>query len=151
MISVYSDGSSSSRGGKPGGWAWVMVRDETQVLYADYGGDPKTTNNCMELTAAIKGLEAVILCKAFGEIGPEEMIELVSDSQYVLGLASGGYTPSANLELAERIRYLHDELKVRTRWVRGHQGNTWNERADSLAGRGKAEIKAQIEPQSPSR
>lgn len=141
MISVYSDGSSGARGGKAGGWAFVVVRDEVEVITAGYGSDPSTTNNVMELTGAIRGLEAVAVARAMGLVRPDELIELVSDSQYVLGLASGGYTPSTNLELAKEVKRLLSDLNGRTRWVRGHQGDTWNERCDSLARKGKDEAK----------
>lgn len=139
MISIYTDGSSGAGGGKPGGWAWVIVRDDTEVLAADYGGDPSTTNNIMELTAAIKGMEAMALLLAFGKVKGAELRELVSDSQYTLGISSGGYTPGKNLELAERAKQLGHDLRLRFRWVRGHSGDVWNERCDSLAGKGKRE------------
>lgn len=139
MISVYSDGASAARGGMPGGWAFVVVRDETDVIVAGYGNDISTTNNVMELTGAIKGLEHAAISLQLGEIKANELIELVSDSQYVLGIASGKWNPTKNVELAKRLTELATQLKVRLRWVKGHSGNLWNERCDSLAGKGKAE------------
>lgn len=142
MISVYSDGASAAKGGKPGGWAFVIVRDGIGVLGCNYGGDPVTTNNVMELTGAIKGLEMAASLRALGVIRDDEAVELVSDSQYVLGLAGGSWNPTKNLELAKRVTELTAMLKARTRWVRGHTGETWNERCDSLAGRGKQEAQS---------
>lgn len=156
MISIYTDGSSHARGGLPGGWAFVIVRDGFPVV-ANFGGDPSTTNNRMELTGAIKGLEtldALIREHALLDQPPfGQVVELVSDSQYTLGMASGAMSPSMgpdgvrkNGDLVDRIRELADRLltkgsdgKPRTRWVRGHDGDTYNERCDSLAKRGKKE------------
>lgn len=136
MVSIYTDGSSGQGGGKPGGWAFVIVRDETEVLGAAYGGSTATTNNIMELTAAIEGMKALEGLS----VPPEEVCELVSDSQYTLGICSGGYTPSKNLELAQTAKAGAERHRgLRFRWVRGHIGNTWNERCDSLAGKGKRE------------
>lgn len=137
MVSLYTDGSSGQGGGKPGGWAWVIVRDDAEVLATDYGGSTSTTNNIMEMTAAIEGMYALRALQESGRISRWEVLELVSDSQYVLGIASGGYCPSKNLELASEAKALACALGVRFRWVRGHTGNTWNERCDSLAGLGK--------------
>jgi ribonuclease HI len=150
VISVFSDGSSGSKGGKPGGWAWVIVRDagqpQEQVLAAAYGGSVSTTNNIMELTGAIEGMRALQAMQASGVVRRDEVCELVSDSQYTLGITSGKYTPVKNVELAKAaLAFGVSVLAVdrdglpRTRWVRGHQGDTWNERCDSLAARGKRE------------
>lgn len=157
MISIYTDGSSHSSGGKPGGWAFVIVYSrpevlgdpKTAVIAAGYGGDPSTTNNRMELTGAIKGLEALSQHINF----KGHNVELVSDSQYTLGMANGSYSPSMdangqrkNGDLVSRLqelsqKYLSKALSGRplTRWVRGHEGDTYNERCDSLAKRGKKE------------
>jgi ribonuclease HI len=129
VISVYADGSSHSKGGMPGGWAYVVVRDDYPLL-AGSGAHPATTNNVMELMGAAEGLKAV-LARGWHEQG--ELIELVSDSQYALGIASGGYTPIKNLELARELREIALKAGARCRWVPGHTGDTWNERCDSLA------------------
>ena len=145
MIKVYCDGSSSGRSDKPGGWAYVIVREEKGeefVLACGYGGDPSTTNNIMELTAAIKGLEK------FVEMGLEGPVDLVSDSQYTLGLACGSYTPSKNIELAQKLYELAKQTGMQSLWVRGHGGSLWNCRCDSLAKRGKYEISVGMDPEA---
>lgn len=129
MLSVYCDGSSSGRGGRPGGWGFVVVRQGRPVA-AGAGSHRSTTNNVMELMAAIQGLRAVI---AGGLRLPQEPLELVSDSQYTLGMASGAYAPAANKELALELRELARGLGARCRWVPGHTGDQWNERCDRLA------------------
>ena len=134
MISVYSDGSSTGRSNKPGGWAYVIVKDDEQ-LHSAHGGDPKTTNNCMELQGAIEGLKALLANNLVGT----EPVELVSDSQYVLGLASGDYKPKKNVALACELRRLAIKTGVTMRWVRGHMGDTYNEMCDVLAKKGKEE------------
>lgn len=135
MISIYTDGSSSGGRDKPGGYGWAIVQNK-QVMAWSYGGSPSTTNNLMEMEGAIQGLEAVLELGLHEGYGP---LELVSDSQYTLGIASGGYSASTNLEEAKRLRELAQKAKCRFRWVRGHQGEEHNELCDQLAKQGKLE------------
>lgn len=165
MISVYCDGSSSAKGGKPGGWAWVIVMNQgspnEKVLGAGYGGEVVATNNTMELRAAIEGITALkeLYSRGLREREGEASwdAELVSDSQYALNMANGGWTPSrdadGNVKNGDLILQLQsgamkwlsrdpeDPRRPRTRWVPGHTGDTWNERCDSLAKKGKEEAK----------
>jgi ribonuclease HI len=135
MVSIYSDGSSSGRVQGPGGYGWVIVRDEEKVLAWGYGGSPSSTNNLQEMEGAIQGLMAV----AEQGIRGSEPIELVSDSQYVLGIASGKYQAQANLDTVARLREACKLVRPRYRWVRGHTGNRFNEHCDLLAKQGKKE------------
>lgn len=145
MISIFTDGSSGAGGGKPGGWAWVIVRDGKPVA-TDLGSSPSTTNNIMELTAALEGLKAFCTLKIRGEL-PADAVELVSDSQYVLGCASGEWNPTKNLDLVNGLINLTKLVKPQLRWVRGHTGDVWNERCDSLAHRAKMAEKLKISSQ----
>jgi ribonuclease HI len=132
MVSVFGDGSSSGGSSKPGGYGFVIVEKE-EVLGWGCGGSPATTNTAMEIQALISGLEAV---RHLGISG----VELVSDSQLALGIASQAYHPSANLELAYKLISLCNEMNVqRFRWVKGHSSNKWNNICDQLAGLGKEE------------
>jgi ribonuclease HI len=140
VISIYCDGSSSGGSKKPGGYGYVIVTTMTGMPPVEiawgYGGSPATTNNLMEMEGAIQGLLKAL------EMGLHEWpqpIELVSDSQYTLGIASGGYNASTNLEEAARLRDLALKVKCRFRWVRGHQGEVFNEACDELAKLGKTE------------
>lgn len=135
MLSIYCDGSSSGRSNKPGGWAFVIVRDGEPIL-ANYGGEKLATNNSMELRAAIEGLKAV------KENGwhINNVVELVSDSEYTLKIANGTYQPQKNLELCKELVELYIDICDRVRWVKGHSGDTWNSRCDSLSKQGKREI-----------
>ena len=134
MISVYADGSSTGRSNKPGGWSYIIVKDGL-VLTEDHGGDAKTTNNRMELLGAIEGLRALIQHQTI----PPEAVELVSDSQYTLGMASGEYHPKKNIDLATELRRLAIKTDAKTRWVRGHSKDAYNEQCDTLAKQGKEE------------
>ncbi len=136
MLSVYTDGSSSGRGGNPIGWAFVIVRDG-KPLRCGNGGHTSGTNNVAELLGAIRGLKTLI---ALGLAGTEPT-ELVSDSQYVLGMGSGRMAATINVELVTELRQLCRQTRCRFRWVRGHTGDLWNERADSLAHKAKEEQK----------
>lgn len=148
MLSVYCDGSSTGKSDKPGGWAFVIVATRRRlltlepyevVLSCGYGGDPSTTNNRMELLAAIRGLEELdrLVAAAGCARGPAE---LVSDSQYTLNIACGAFSPQKNLDLTERLRALMVAGEpIDIRWVKGHSSNVWNSRCDSLAKKGKEE------------
>lgn len=151
-LEVHSDGASHARGGLPGGWACIIARKDERlpfpmVLTARWGSNGSTTNNVMELTGALEGLKlAVTLKKAL------EPVVLVSDSEYVLYIANGRNEPSANAELATRLRHLFIQLNATIRHVRGHQlkkRDDWrqahpdvllNYRCDHLAGRAKRSI-----------
>ncbi len=110
-----------------------MVVIDKEVVAQGTGCEAETTNNRMELTAALRGLEWVKL-----SLKPEWMVELVSDSQYTLGIANGAWRASSNLDLVEALRKIYCEVGVwRTRWVPGHTGDTYNEMCDRLAGEEK--------------
>lgn len=147
MISIYTDGSSCGRILGPGGWAWVCVVNGVPVA-TDSGGWELATNNQMEMQAAIEGLAYAV---SYKEKHPDA-VELVSDSQYTLGIANGKYSPTKNLEQCQKLTALFSELKASARWIPGHSGDTWNERCDSLAKRQKEILKkAEVEvvPKTP--
>jgi ribonuclease HI len=132
---IYSDGGCSKNPG-PGGYGVVLLNGGVRKELS--GGFARTTNNRMELTACIKGLEAL-----------EQKCPVVvySDSQYVVnGITKGwarrwksnnwmrtGDEPAENSDLWSRLLELCDEHEVRFQWVRGHNGNRENERCDTLA------------------
>lgn len=128
-LEVYCDGSGGDRVDRPGGWAFVIVRGG-EVLLEGAGNEAKTTALTMELEAARAGLTAVL---EFRPVPPE--VTLISDSRLTLEVVSGARELKAEryVLLAQRLRALAVLLKTQTRWVRGHAGNVWNERADALA------------------
>jgi len=145
-IEIYTDGACKGNPG-PGGWG-VLLRSGPTVKEL-YGGERSTTNNRMELMAVIQALEALKRpCN----------VTLYLDSQYVLkgitewlpgwkakGWKTASKQPVKNQELWQRLDALlqqggHD---VDWRWVRGHNGDAGNERADALANMGVAQALAQ--------
>ena len=145
MISVYADGSSEGNSTGATGYGWIIVRGD-EILDAGNGGSLVGTNNTAELTGAIEGLKAFKKLKEIlghFNIDINEPVELVSDSQYVLGIANGGFKPLKNLDLAKEIKALYEELGATTRWVRGHNGDVFNEKADELAKHGKYQYSTQ--------
>jgi ribonuclease HI len=136
-FSVYADGSSG--GGSTGaiGWGWVVLMNE-QVLCAGSGGTTEGTNNMAELMGAREGLRALLSHSEYLAVANSvHSIELVSDSQYVLGLANGVFTANKNVALANHVREICVRHSVSTRWVRGHNGDPVNEICDKLAKHGK--------------
>lgn len=132
---VYTDGAC--KGTKVGGWGVKVCWGNSSV--ERYGAERDTTNNRMELTAAIEGLIAV----------PEgASLTLISDSKYVILGASQwiygwkrngwrtserGRPPVKNADLWRALDALASSRNVKWQWVRGHDGNPGNERCDVLA------------------
>jgi ribonuclease HI len=134
---AYTDGACAPSNPGPAGWGAVLIAPDGKTETDHFGFIGHGTNQIAELTAAIEGLNRV---------PPGDAVELVSDSQYVLkglkewrsgwerrGWRNAAGQPVANKALWERLFALADERKVSTRWVRGHNGDVYNERADALA------------------
>jgi ribonuclease HI len=128
VLEVYADGSAEGLVGKPGGWAFMVVRDD-EVLLSKSGGSASTTSLVMELQAALRGLTEVT------ERGwhLEQTVELISDSSIALDIATGRFLPKRPLELALALRAASVKAGATTRWVRAHSGHRWNEAVDALA------------------
>jgi ribonuclease HI len=119
---VYADGSCLGNPG-PGGWAAVIVKPGG-VSNTVFGGDPATTNNRMELTAAIEGLRII----------PNGMrVVLRTDSQYVVKTMTLGWKRKLNVDLWEKLDHEVEQRQVRFEWVEGHAGDPLNEEADRYA------------------
>ena len=136
-VTIYTDGACSGNPG-PGGWgAILMSGDKEREMW---GGEPLTTNNRMELMAAIQALEA---------LKRDCTVELHTDSQYVRqgitewlpgwkarGWRTASKSPVKNDDLWKRLDQARLRHTVDWRWVKGHAGHPLNERADGLARRG---------------
>jgi ribonuclease HI len=142
IVEIYTDGACKGNPGV-GGWGALILRQgkSPQELH---GGERLTTNNRMELLAVIRALEA---------LEPGTQANLHTDSQYVqLGISQWIYSwkkrgwktadkkPVKNEDLWRRLDELRDQHKIEWLWVRGHDGNAGNERADVLANLGVAEV-----------
>jgi ribonuclease HI len=154
-IEAYTDGSATTAN-KPGGWAYVLVIDD--VKYSEGSGHVENaTNNDMELEAAIQGLGSAL--KWLNDFGGrlttlEELanvsVTLCSDSQLVLGWASGRYRfkQEGKTDKYKQLRYVMDRLGAKTQWVKGHNGNIHNERCDKLANNARKNIKDVDKPRT---
>ena len=119
---VYADGSCLGNPG-PGGWG-VVVRDPKGNVTELNGYDPTTTNNRMELMAAIEGLRAT---------EPGADVVLRSDSQYVVNTMTLRWKRNKNQDLWKQLDDEAAKRRVRFEWVRGHGSDPINNRADQLA------------------
>jgi len=143
-VEVYTDGACSGNPG-PGGWG-VLLRygRHTKELFG--GESAPTTNNRMELTAAIEALE---------HLTRPASVKLHTDSTYVRsgitswlrgwernGWLTADKKPVKNADLWRRLAEAVKRHDIEWRWVRGHSGDPGNERADALANRGVAEARA---------
>lgn len=136
-IEIYTDGACRGNPG-PGGWG-VLLRSGSHEKEL-CGGEESTTNNRMELTAAIRGLAALKK--------PSEVV-LYTDSEYVRrgisewlpewkkrGWRTAAKKPVKNVDLWHELDELASRHDVEWRWVKGHSGHPENERADELANAG---------------
>ncbi|NQV22471.1 MAG: ribonuclease HI [Rhodospirillales bacterium] len=138
-VEIFTDGACSGNPG-PGGWGVLLHYQGTEKELS--GGEPETTNNRMELTAAIEALKALKKpCR----------VALYTDSTYVRdgitkwlpdwkrrGWKTAAKKPVKNVDLWQRLEDAEARHQVEWHWVRGHQGHPENERADELARQGMA-------------
>lgn len=150
---AYTDGACSGNPG-PGGWGVLLVARENETLMKEStlsGGAPDTTNNRMELMAAISALEA---------LSRPSPITIITDSVYVKdgitrwlagwkqnGWKTAARKPVKNTDLWQRLDAARLPHQVEWRWIKGHAGHAENERADALAREGMAPFKAAHKPQ----
>lgn len=134
-VTIYTDGACSGNPG-PGGWGAILQYGPHEKEIS--GGEPQTTNNRMELTAAIRALQM---------LKEPCIVELYTDSKYlcdaiekgwVYGWRSRGWLkpdkkPALNVDLWETLLALMETHNVRLHWVRGHAENEFNNRCDQLA------------------
>ena len=134
QVVIYTDGACSGNPG-PGGWGVVLSWNGTEKEL--HGGEPQTTNNRMELTAAIQALAA---------LQRPSQVQLHTDSKYVLdgitkwingwqrnGWLTAAKKPVKNADLWQQLTKAIERHEVTWTWVKGHAGDPDNERADELA------------------
>ena len=134
-VDIYTDGSCKHNPG-PGGWGAVIVYGKIEKELS--GGEAQTTNNRMELMAAIRALSA---------LKEPCIVELYSDSKYVIDALEKGWAvswrkkgwiksdkkPALNPDLWEVLLNLTEKHEMHYHWVKGHADNPWNNRCDELA------------------
>jgi cyclic pyranopterin phosphate synthase len=121
MIDIYTDGACSGNPG-PGGWAAIVIHDGHRLELK--GREEGTTNNRMELTAAIEGLSQTSIGSG---------VTVHTDSQYLINTMTKNWKRNVNHDLWEKLDALVSERDVKWTWVKGHAGHPENERADALA------------------
>lgn len=142
-VSIWTDGACRGNPG-PGGWGAILRFGDAEKEI--YGSEARTTNNRMELLAAISALEA---------LNRRCHVVLTSDSEYLRrgitewivnwkrrGWMTANRTPVLNRDLWERLDTAAGRHDVDWRWIRGHSGHPENERADALANRAIDEMQA---------
>lgn len=136
-VEIFTDGACRGNPG-PGGWGVLLRANGVEKKL--YGGVKDTTNNRMELLAAIKGLEA---------LNRPCQVRLSTDSKYVMmgitewmanwkknGWKTSAKKPVKNVDLWERLSELIQSHEIKWQWVKGHSGHRENEIADQLANQG---------------
>lgn len=135
-VELYTDGSCSGNPG-PGGWAFILKHPASGKTKEVSGGEVLTTNNRMELTAAIEGL---------GMLKTRSIVDLFSDSKYVLdgiktwihdwkkrGWKTKAKEPVKNVDLWQKLDEAVSKHDVRFHWVKGHNEHPENDLCDRLA------------------
>jgi ribonuclease HI len=141
-VEIYADGACRGNPG-PGGWGVLLIHKDREKELS--GAEPMTTNNRMELTAAIRALEALKK--------PGTNARVYTDSQYVIkgieewiagwkarGWRTADKKPVKNQDLWERLDALASQHSLEWHWVKGHSGIPGNERVDALANRAIDEL-----------
>ena len=136
-VTIYTDGACKGNPG-PGGWGVLMIAGENRRELC--GGEVATTNNRMELTAAIEALRA---------LKRPTRVRLFTDSKYVMqgietwihgwkknGWRTSDKKPVKNMDLWQALDALAAAQQIEWRWVKGHSGDPGNERADALSNDG---------------
>ena len=140
-VTLYTDGACK---GNPGAGGWGVVLEYGEHRKELFGGDIETTNNRMELMAAIAGLSA---------LKSRCVVDLYTDSVYVRdgitkwlsnwksnGWQTAANKPVANQDLWEQLDQAVSDHQINWHWVKGHSGDAGNERADELANQGVSSV-----------
>jgi ribonuclease HI/DNA polymerase-3 subunit epsilon len=144
LIELYVDGSSTGKVGD-GGWGFVIVKQQ-EIVHTAFGSATDTTNNRMELSAAIEGLRFVA-----SNYPANVQLTLFSDSQYVIkGIVE--WFPKWKIDIDRGKTIKNQDLwldyaqivnyftNIDFKWIRGHSGHVYNELCDQLAKQGKKAV-----------
>jgi ribonuclease HI len=123
MLELYTDGSCVKNPDGPGGWAVVLIDDDKYEWYLS-DGEEKTTNNRMELRAVIEGIKL---------LSEDSVCKIYTDSKLVINCATGLWKRKANIDMWEEYDKIVRNKIINYEWVKGHNGNYYNEKVDKLA------------------
>jgi len=129
-ISIYTDGSCHGNPG-PGGWCAIVLEEQKSKLVQIAtlkGHETETTNNRMEMIAAIEGLRYV-----HDQDLLTAEVTLYSDSSLVINTLLKGWKRRANKDLWEELDEMNEELNIEFQWVKGHAKSQWNNACDKVA------------------
>ena len=118
---LFTDGSCIGNPG-PGGWASIIIINDVNTTLS--GSDEETTNNKMEITAIIKGLE---------QFPENSSVKIFTDSEYVINTMTKNWKRNTNLDLWNCLDSLVKNRTIEWNWVKGHSGNKLNDEADLIA------------------
>jgi ribonuclease HI len=128
LIEIYTDGSCKPTNPGPGGWAFILVEDGRRSAWAN-GFLGESTNNIAEITALKNALHMI----KSSDRNWEE-INILTDSQYVIGIFEKNWNAKANVELIKEVKKQLEYFPNLTfEWVKAHNGNKFNEAVDGLA------------------
>ena len=123
-IEIYTDGSSLGNPG-PSGWGAIILEEDdieiSEIILC--GNEKKSTNNRMELNAVIESIDFV----------NEKEIKIYTDSKYVINCAKGIWKIKKNIDLWNIYKKVSKNKKIEYVWVKGHNGNKYNEIVDKIA------------------
>jgi len=134
-VIIYTDGGADPNPG-PGGWAAILIHESTGTVKELSGGEPETTNNRMELTAALQALEALTVASSVTFYTDSEYLRR-GITEWLPGWVANGWQRKGgaiqNVDLWQRLSAAVASHSIHWEWVKGHAGNRYNERADTLA------------------
>lgn len=154
QLKIFTDGGCSGNPG-PGGWAYIILEEKagkSKVIAEKWGAEKNTTNNRMELQAAVAALERVVRLP-----GSSKNVWIFTDSQYVQrGMSdwiqmwkrnawrTSDRKPVKNQDLWLRLDELAAPFSIQWEWVKGHAGNEYNERCDRLTRRAISSLEKDV-------
>ena len=142
VVEIFTDGACKGNPG-PGGWGAILRLGQHEKEL--WGGEKETTNNRMELTAAIRAIEA-LKRPIGGRIYTDSQYVMKGINEWIHGWKKNGWKtadkkPVKNVELWQALDAAVSRHKIEWHWVKGHNGDKMNERADQLANEGMAPFK----------